>query len=81
VHVRAGRVAHPMAATRDSRCSARGARMEAITGALGSSLQVAFDRWQEWAVRQRDFIVGGKPGITEDEYEAVARRFAAVGIK
>lgn len=58
-----------------------GARMEAITGALGSSLQVAFDRWQEWAVRQRDFIVGGKPGITEDEYEAVARRFAAVGIK
>jgi len=23
----------------------------------------------------------GKPGITEDEYEAVARRFASVGIK
>jgi hypothetical protein len=58
-----------------------GARMEAIAGALGSSLQVAFDRWHEWALRQRDFIVGGKPGITEDEYEAVARRFAAAGIK
>ena len=58
-----------------------GARMEAIAGALGNSLQVAFDRWHEWASRQRDFIVNDKPGITEDEYEAVACRFAAVGIK
>jgi hypothetical protein len=58
-----------------------GARMESIAGALGNSLQVAFDRWHEWASRQRDFIIRGKPGITEDEYEAVARRFAAAGIK
>jgi hypothetical protein len=57
-----------------------GARMEAIAGALGSSLQVAFDRWHEWATRHRDFIIDGKPGIREDEYEAVAGRFAAVGI-
>ena len=58
-----------------------GARMEAVAGALGSSLQVAFDRWNEWASRQRDFVAVGKPGITEDEYEAVARRFSAVGIR
>jgi hypothetical protein len=58
-----------------------GARMESIAGALGNSLQVAFDRWHEWASRQRDLIISGKPGITEDEYKAVARRFAAVGIK
>jgi len=58
-----------------------GAKPEAVAGALGNSLQVAFDRWHEWASRQRDFIVNGKPGITEDEYQAVARRFAAVGIK
>jgi hypothetical protein len=58
-----------------------GAKPEAVAGALGNSLQVAFDRWHEWAARQRDFIIGGKPGITEDEYEAVARRFAALGIK
>jgi hypothetical protein len=58
-----------------------GARMESIAGALGNSLQVAFDRWHEWALRQRDFICNGKPGITDDEYEAVARRFAAVGIE
>ena len=31
-----------------------GARMEAIAGALGNSLQVAFDRWHEWASRQRE---------------------------
>jgi hypothetical protein len=57
-----------------------GARMEAIAGALGSSIQEAFDRWHEWALRERDFITGGRPGITEDEYEAVAQRFAALGI-
>jgi hypothetical protein len=58
-----------------------GARLESIAGALGNSLQVAFDSWHAWASRQRDFIIRGKPGITEDEYKAVARRFAAVGIK
>ena len=58
-----------------------GARMEAIAGALGNSLQVAFDRWHEWASRQRDFITDGKPGVTENEFETVAQRFAAVGIK
>jgi len=53
-----------------------GARREAVAGALGGSLDVAYQRWHEWATRQRDFIAGGKPGITEDEYKAVARRFA-----
>jgi hypothetical protein len=45
------------------------------------SLQVAFERWHEWALRQRDFIIGGKPGITAEEYETVARRFAAIGAR
>jgi hypothetical protein len=57
-----------------------GARPEAVAGALGNSLEVAFERWREWAARQRDFIVGGEPGITADEYDTVTRRFAAVGI-
>jgi hypothetical protein len=57
-----------------------GAKPEAVAGALGSSLQVTFDCWHKWASRQREFIVNGKPGLTADEYEAVARRFAAVGI-
>ena len=58
-----------------------GAHPEAIQGALGNSLQVAFDRWHEWALRQRDFLVGGKPGITISEYDTAARRFAPLGIK
>ncbi len=37
-----------------------GARMEAVAGALGDSLQVAFDRWHEWASHQSDFIINGK---------------------
>jgi hypothetical protein len=57
-----------------------GARMEAIAAAFGDSLQVAFDCWHEWASRQRDFIINGKQGITKDQHEAVARRFAALGI-
>jgi hypothetical protein len=57
-----------------------GARMEAIAGALGNSLQVAFDRWHEWASRQREFLTDGKLGITEEEYQAVVRRFTALGI-
>lgn len=55
------------------------ARPEAVAGALGDSLDVAYQRWHEWATRQRDFVVGGKLGITQDEYNAVAERFAAVG--
>ena len=47
----------------------------------GHSLDVAFQHWHEWAIRQRDLIVGSKPGITQDEYDAVAWRFAAVGIR
>jgi hypothetical protein len=57
-----------------------GARPEAVAGALGNSLQVAFDRWHEWAISQRDLIVGGKPGITAEEYDAVASRFAALAV-
>jgi hypothetical protein len=30
-----------------------GARPEAVAAALGNSVEVAFERWQEWAVRQR----------------------------
>jgi hypothetical protein len=55
------------------------ARPEAVAGALGDSLDVAYQRWHEWAIRQRDFVAGGKLGITQDEYNTVAERFAAVG--
>lgn len=57
-----------------------GARPEAVADALEESLQVAFEQWHEWATRQRDFIVNGKPGITEEDYDTVAGRFAATGI-
>ena len=57
-----------------------GARPEAVAGALGDTVEVAFCRWREWALVQRDFIVGGKPGITAEEFDAVAGRFATLGI-
>lgn len=58
-----------------------GARPEAVAGALGDSVEVVFERWHAWALRQRDFTVGGKLGITPEEYDTVAHRFAAVGIR
>lgn len=58
-----------------------GARPEAVAGALGSSPEEAYRRWREWALRQRNFIIGGKLGITEEAYEEVAGRFALAGIK
>jgi Aspartyl protease len=57
-----------------------GGRPETVAGAPGNSLQMAFDRWHEWASRQREFIFDGRPGITDDEYDMVAERFAAVGL-
>jgi hypothetical protein len=53
-----------------------GARPEAVAAALGSTVQAAYERWYEWASRQRGIVVSGTPGIAEDEYEAVDRRFA-----
>jgi hypothetical protein len=57
-----------------------GARPEAVAGALGDSIDMAYQRWHEWAIRQRDLIIGSRPGITHDEYEAVFQRFAAAGV-
>jgi hypothetical protein len=58
-----------------------GARPEAVAGALGDSVEVAFECWHEWAVVQRDNVVGGKPGITAEEYKKVVRQFVAIGIR
>jgi hypothetical protein len=52
-----------------------GARPEAVAGALGETVEVAFARWNEWALRQRDFMVAGKPGITAEDHDIVACRF------
>jgi hypothetical protein len=51
-----------------------------VAGALGDTVDAIFDRWHEWAMSQRDFIVGGKPGITTEGHGTVARRFAALGV-
>jgi hypothetical protein len=57
-----------------------GAKPEALTAALGSSLDDAYTRWHEWALYLREHITDGKLGITEQEYETVTRRFAAASI-
>jgi hypothetical protein len=58
-----------------------GARPEAVAGAFGDTVQAALECWNDWAVQQRDFILDGKPGITTEAYNAVARRFGALGTR
>jgi hypothetical protein len=57
-----------------------GARPEAVAGALGGTVEMTFGLWHAWAVVQRDFLVRGKPGISAQEYDAVADRFATIGV-
>jgi hypothetical protein len=52
-----------------------GAEPAAVARACGLDVDAAFRRWNEWAVVQRDFIISGKPGISRDDYEVIARRF------
>lgn len=60
---------------------ARGREARGGRGLTRNSLQDGFERWHEWAQRQRDFIIGGRPSFTAEEYDIVAWRFAAVGVK
>ncbi|HYZ54439.1 MAG TPA: hypothetical protein VE733_13195 [Streptosporangiaceae bacterium] len=53
---------------------------EAVAAALGGSIHEAFGRWHSWGTGQRDVLICGKPGVTAEDYEAVARIFAAAGV-
>ena len=57
-----------------------GAGPEAVAAALGGSVAEAFGRWHRWATGQRDVVICGRPGVTAEDYEAVARVFAAAGV-
>jgi hypothetical protein len=48
--------------------SSMGHEPEAAAGTIGETLDATFGPWHEWALRHRDFILGGKPGITAEEY-------------
>jgi hypothetical protein len=56
-----------------------GARPDAVAAALGDSVDAAYQHWHQWATRQRNVIVGARPGVTEDEFNVVAERFADIG--
>jgi hypothetical protein len=54
-----------------------GTGLEEEAAALGSSLDETFNRWHEWASAQRDLVIAGRAGITEEEYAEVADIFVA----
>jgi hypothetical protein len=58
-----------------------GARPEAVVAALGGDLDGAYERWRDWATRQRDLLYeGGKLGISPEEYDSVEQRFVGAGV-
>jgi hypothetical protein len=52
-----------------------GAEPAAVAAALGGTVADAFGCWREWATGQQNTITCGKPGVTPEEYEAVACTF------
>jgi hypothetical protein len=52
-----------------------GAEPGAVTRACGLDVDATFQRWNAWAVAQRDFIISSTPGITTDDYETVRALF------
>lgn len=52
-----------------------GAPLEDVAAAFGDSPRETFCCWHEWASGQRDLVIAGKPGITEEEYAEVADIF------
>lgn len=55
-----------------------GAHPEVVAGWLGDTVKATFDCWHEWTLRQRDFIIAGKPSITTEEFDKIAQRFVSV---
>ena len=54
-----------------------GGAPEAVAAAFGGSVAEAFVCWHQWANERRDY---GRPGVTDEEYDAVTRVFGAAGL-
>ena len=56
-----------------------GAQPDAVARACGLDVNETFERWNDWAIVQRDFVINGKPGITTDDYESIRDVFLRRG--
>jgi hypothetical protein len=52
-----------------------GAEPAAVARACGLDVEATFQRWDEWATVQRDFILKGRPGISVEDYDTVRSAF------
>jgi hypothetical protein len=73
-------VADPLAADPHPPGRSRRANLAAVAAALGSTIDRAFHCWHPWAAGQRESFIGGMPGVTAEDYNAVTRAFAAAGV-
>ncbi len=54
-----------------------GAMPEQVADAAGTTVRDVYEQWEQWAHEQRGSIVAGRPGVTQQAYEAVQARFSA----
>lgn len=59
----------------------KGASVESVAAALGTSPDQACRIWHEWASQQRESVVCGRPGVSADEYAQVAETFTAARVE
>jgi hypothetical protein len=53
-----------------------GATLAQVSEAAGMSVRDVYERWQKWADGQRQFFIGGRPGVSEEAYATVLTSFA-----
>lgn len=58
-----------------------GASVEAVAVALGTSPEETCRIWHAWATRQRELLIGGRRGVSVEEYATVAQIFTAARIE
>jgi hypothetical protein len=51
-----------------------GASLGEVAAAAGVDEAEAYRRWSEWAGRQSELVIGGRPGVDPDEVAAIRER-------
>jgi hypothetical protein len=53
-----------------------GVALEAVMAAVGQDQQVCEWMWRPWAETQRLLVIAGRPALTQEAFDRVARRFS-----
>jgi hypothetical protein len=74
---RVGPVADSLAADQLHRALLAAATPDQVAEAAGTSVRSVYEQWKQWADGKRRSLVAGRPGVTQEAYQAIQARFAA----